>query len=237
MGSDFTTHLEELRRRLIFSLVFFLLASLAAYFLVPGFLDFLIAPLYRTGHTELFFQKPYDAFLIRLKAAALAGLLFSSPVLFSQAWLFVAPGLYEREKKILLPLIAVSILLFLAGSSFAYFWVLPWGLDFLLKFQTEHLKPLLNASAYFSFLTGMIVASGLVFDLPVILVGLVQLGVVRVRTLQRSRKAMVVLILILAAVLTPTPDPVSQVALAVPILILFEVSLLIARRLESSAPR
>ena len=229
---DFLSHFDELRKRLILSLVAFTLAAVLCYFFSRQLLDFLTEPLRRSGHAELFFQKPYEAFLAHLKMAALGGLLISSPILFLQAWLFVALGLYENEKRIIPPLTLICAALFLLGALFAYEIIIPWGLQFLLSYQTETLKPLLGIGPYFSFVNGMILAFGLFFDFPVVIVGLVWLGVVRTKTLAEARKGLIVVIFILAAVLTPSPDPVSQILLALPLVALFEISLAFARRIE-----
>ncbi|MCB9799832.1 MAG: twin-arginine translocase subunit TatC [Candidatus Omnitrophica bacterium] len=229
MAFEFFSHLEELRSRLIKSFVLFLIIAAGAYFFSDTLLEFFTEPLRRIHQSGLYFHKPYDAFLIHLQIAALTGLIISSPFLFLQAWLFVAPGLYEKEKKSVYPVIFISTVLFLTGVCFAYYMVIPWGLQFLLSFQTEMLQPLLSVDEYFSFLIGMIVAFGLLFNFPVIVVGIVKLGIMSADDLARARKGIVVIIFILAAVLTPSPDPLSQLMLAAPLLILFEVSLIAAR--------
>ena len=127
----------------------------------------------------------------------------------------------------------ISVALFLMGACFAYAIVTPWGLRFLLSFQTEKIQPFLGIGPYFSFLTGMILACGILFDFPVFIVGLVKLGVVKTSTLAAARKVVIVFIFISAAVMTPSPDPFSQLLLAVPLLLLFEVSLAVARAFES----
>lgn len=226
---NFVFHLEEFRRRVLLCLTVFSVAAVFCYFFSRDLLEFLIAPLTRYQEAELIFQKPYEAFLTHLKAAALAGFFIASPVLFFQLWLFIAPGLYEKEKKTVLPFIFVTVLLFLAGAYFAYAVVIPWGLYFLLSFQTESLKPLLSLGAYFSFLMGMLLAFGILFDFPIVIVGLVRLGVVSTDALKKTRKVIIVILFILAAILTPSPDPISQLLLALPLLLLFEISLLVAR--------
>lgn len=235
MFQDFLSHLEELRRRLIFCLVVFGLASAAAYFYSHPLLDFLTEPLRKYQNVQLIFQAPHEAFVIHLKAAMLAGLLASSPVVITQAWLFVSPGLYPKEKRILIPLILISVILFLSGAFFAYAYVIPWGLCFLLSFATEHLKPMLAVAPYFSFLSGMILAFGFFFDFPVVMIALVRLGILKTAVLDKIHRALIVLIFLAAAVLTPSPDPASQLLLAVPLVILFEVSLFIARAVEKKA--
>jgi len=237
LPNEFLTHLEELRRRLILVLVVFCVATGVCYFFSQQLVDFFAEPLRRFQGTELYFQKPYEAFLTHIKVAAVAGLFFSSPVLLGQAWLFLAPGLYPDEKKIIFPLILASVLLFVGGAVFAYQAVIPWGLRFLLAFQTESLKPLIGIGPYFSFTLGMLLAFGVLFEFPIVILGLVQLGVVSPETLAKSRKVIILGIFVIAAVLTPSPDPVSQLLLAIPLFLLFEASLWLARRLKKPAKK
>ncbi len=229
VSSDFTSHLEEMRKRLLLAFGVYLAASLICFFFSHPVLEFLTQPLRRSGHFNLFFQKPYEAFLLHVKTAAFSGLLVSSPWIIIQGWLFVAPGLYEKEKKLLVPLMAVSILLFAAGAFFAFYIAVPFGLNFLLSYQTESLQPMLNAGSYFSFLISMVLGFGIFFDFPVILAGLVMLGVLKTETLSQYRKIILVFIVAAAAILTPSPDPLSQLMLALPIWGLFELSLLITK--------
>ncbi len=233
MSLDFLSHLEELRRRILISLAIFFAASIVCYFFSHQILDFLIFPLRRFGNTNLFFQTPYEAFFIHIKAAAFAGLFFSSPIFFAQAWFFVSPGLYETEKRAVLPLIFISSLLFIVGAGFAYQFAIPWGLNVLLSFQTESLRPLLAIGPYFSFLVGMVLAFGILFDFPVIILGLVRLGVLKSTMLISFRRGIIVAIFIVAAVLTPSPDPISQLLLAIPLYLLFEVSVVLAKWMEA----
>jgi sec-independent protein translocase protein TatC len=235
--SDFTPHLEELRRRALLCLAVFFLISFAAYFFARPLLDFLTQPIHGYPGAVLVFQKPHEAFLIHLRVAAFTGILLASPLFFIQGWLFVAPGLYEKEKRTFLPIIITTILLFFIGVLFSYYFVIPFGLKFLLGFGTESLRPMINVAAYFSFLTGMLLAFGLLFDFPVILIGLVSLGVVKTAVLSRSRKVIVVILFIAAAALTPSPDPLSQLLLAFPLWGLFEISLIIARIKEKGSNR
>lgn len=225
-------HLEELRRRLLICLAALVIFSGAGWFFSKILLEFLMCPLADLQETELYFHAPYDAFLVHFKTALLAGALFSSPVFFSELWLFLAPGLHREERKIVFPLILLSIFLFAAGAAFALWVLVPAGLRILLAFQTETLKPLLEAGPYFSFLTGMMLATGIVFILPVLLLGLVRLRVLGAAALRSARRGVAILILILAAVLTPSPDPVGQILLALPLYLLYEVSVWAAGWLE-----
>lgn len=236
MPSDFLSHLEEFRRRLITALLAFAAAMVLCTFFSHAILDFLAAPLQQAGGATLIFQKPYEAFLTHMKVAAFAGLILASPVLFWELWLFVSPGLYAHEKAWIVPLVAASVLLFLGGLAFGYWAVLPWGLRFLLSFRTETLAPMLSIGAYFSFLIGMLTAFGILFDFPVLVIGLAKLGVVRSQALAGQRRLVVVGIFLAAAILTPSPDPFSQLLLALPLLVLFEISLAIVRFMERRGP-
>ena len=233
---DFIPHFNELRRRLLLCFAVFLAASIVSYFYSHAIFDFLTQPLRQTTHpAQLFFQKPYEAFLIRIKVAAFSGFLAAAPVILSQLWFFIAPGLYEKEKRVFIPVILISIVLFWAGVIFCDVFVIPWGLGFMLAFQTDTLKPMLAVGPYFSFLIGMMISFGVLFDFPVFLVGIVELGLVQTKTLAKSRRPIIVVIFIVAAILTPSPDPVSQILLAAPLLLLFEISLWIAARREKNA--
>ena len=228
----FLDHLEELRKRLLLVLAAFGIFSLAAYFFSGPLLDFLTGPLLRFNDTPLYFSAPYDAFLAHLKVSVLTGALLASPVFFVELWLFMAPGLYRRERKIFLPLVFASVFLFLTGAAFAFGVIVPVGLRFLLGFQTESLKPLLGVDSYFSFLIGMVLAGGILFDLPVVVLGLVRGGVLGPGALRSARKGVIVFIFILAAVLTPTPDPVGQILLALPLILLYEGCIWAAKWVE-----
>ena len=229
MTSEFLSHLEELRRRLLMCFLAFLVASGGAFFYSSELIDVLILPFRRPTATQLFFQKPYEAFLTHLTVSALAGILIASPFILAQFWLFIAPGLYEKEKKMFLAWLGASLSFFFAGAAFAFLVVIPWGLQFLLNFQTETMKPLLAVGPYFSFVAGMILVFGVLFNFPVVILALIRLGVLKTAALARSRRVVIVLIFILAAVLTPAPDPVSQCFLALPLILLFEGTLLLAR--------
>lgn len=236
MNFEFLNHLEEFRRRILISLAALAAATLLCFFFSGKILEFLTLPLQRYQQEALYFQTPYEAFLVHMKAALAAGAILAMPVWITQLWLFVAPGLYEKEKKTILPLILGSMALFLMGCGFAYFFVIPAGLSFLLGFSSETLKPMLMVGPYVSFFLGMILACGALFDFPILMIGLVRLGVVSVQALKDARKVVIVIILIVAAVVTPSPDPVSQLLLAFPLWGLFELSLLVCRYFEPRLP-
>ena len=230
MLSDFLSHLEEFRRRLFIILAAFALAAAAGFFYSGPLLSFLLYPIRDFYAQGLVFHKPQEAFLIHVQVALMAGVFFSSPVFFIQVWRFAVPGLYAHERKTGAALALWSIALFTAGILFAYAVAVPWGLNFLLGFQSPSLRPLITAAEYFSFLTGMFLAFGILFVFPVFIVGAVRLGVVTPERLARSRRLVVLIIFIAAAILTPSPDPASQILLALPLLALFEGALWFSRR-------
>ncbi len=225
-------HLEEFRRRLIICLAALAVASLLCFCFSRQILDFLTLPLKKHQDVSLYFQTPYEAFMVNVKAAVTAGILLSIPVWMTQVWYFIAPGLYDKERKTIIPLIFISLGLFLSGCAFAYYLVIPAGLDFLLAFGSQSLRPMLTIGPYVSFFLGMILACGALFDFPIVMIGLVKLGIVSADSLARSRKLAIVIIFIVAAVVTPSPDPLSQLLLVAPLWVFFEVSLLFCRRFE-----
>lgn len=153
-------------------------------------------------------------------------MLLASPVIFLQIWRFVAPGLYRHEKRVLLPFTAISTLCFLGGAAFGYFVVFPPAFRFLVGYASETLEPLPAVSEYFSLSLRLLLAFGIVFELPVFMVFLAKIGVVDTAFLRRNRKYAVLISFVAAAVLTPTPDVVNQLFMAGPLLVLYEVSIL-----------
>ena len=162
----------------------------------------------------------------------LAGCLAASPVFLIELWLFLIPGLHRREKKAVFFLTLISTLLFSAGAVFAFLVLIPLGLRFFLGFQTSSIRPLLGIGPYFSFLFGTILACGVAFDLPVVLLGLIGAGILKTETLRHSRKGVIVSLFVLAAVLTPSTDPATQLLLAIPLLLLYEGCVFVGRGIE-----
>jgi len=232
IGSDdklpFTDHLDELRHRLIISVVGIGLGFAASY----GFSQQLLLLLQRPMPTRLVFIAPTEAFFVNLKVAFYAGLFLSVPLLLFQVWKFVAPGLYEHERRYSFPFLIISTVLFLLGGVFAYVVILPVALHFLIAQGGELWKPNITLSNYLAFCMRLILAAGLIFEFPVLMYFLAKVGVVTPEFLIKNRKYAVLVAFILSAILTP-PDVFSQVLLAVPLFLLFEVSIFIAKRVAS----
>src|SRR5882762_6714245 len=226
----FLDHLEELRWRVLYSLLAIVVATLAGWFLVErvdviGLLIRPIAPLLPGG--KLMFTSPTEPFFITLKFAFTVGLLLASPVVAYQVWAFLTPALYERERRLVIPALSVGVLLFLGGASAAYFWVLPRALQVLFSFQRDVLQPIITADHYFAFAAQIIIAFGLMTELPLVVVILAALGLVTPQFLARNRRYAVVLSAVAAALLSP-PDAVSMVLMMIPLWLLYEVSIFCA---------
>ena len=217
-------HMEELRRKLIICILTILACSFFSYF----YSDKILAILKRPFPHSLVFITPQEPFIVTLKIALFGGMIFALPMIIYQTWRFISSGLKKKEKRYLLYYTPFSLLLFLSGASFAYFLVIPIGLRFLLGFGGSSLQPMISISKYLSFITLMILAFGIVFELPLVFLLLVRIGIVSPEFLAKKRKVFIVAIFILAAILTP-PDVFTQILLAVPLLILYEVSILLTK--------
>lgn len=227
----FLDHLEELRKRLIWSLVALTICAVLGFFVVTE-LD-VIGVLSRPFHLALpgqvlLFTSPTTPVVVTFKLAFVVGLILALPMIAYQAWAFFAPALYEHERRLVIPAITVGFLLFLAGIAMAYFFVLPLGLRFLLGFQAESLAPIITVDEYLRFATRLILAFGLIFEMPVVLVILALLGIVTPSGLAKHRRHAIVALAIASAVLTPA-DVGTMFMLFVPMLLLYEVSILLVR--------
>jgi sec-independent protein translocase protein TatC len=223
----FLDHLEELRWRIFWSLGALVVGVVVAFVLLQqlDIIRFLERPVLPYLHGQkLITTHPADAFKIVLNAAFMLGLVLASPVIFYQAWLFLAPALYAHEKRMVVPVLIGGLALFAAGVALAFYVVLPFTLGFLLGFQTEALQPMLTASGYFGFAISMMLTFGVVFELPIVIVVLTALGIVTPDFLNRYRRHAVVLCVVAAAFITPGGDPTSLFALSVPLYFLFELS-------------
>lgn len=223
----FTAHLQELRSRLIKCFIAVGIGFVLSYGFKEKLFDILTAPLISvmgTGDTLIYTNLP-EAFFTFLKAAFLSGILLSSPIIIYQFWMFIAPGLYHKERRLLLPIIFLSSLFFIGGALFGYFIVFPWGFKFFLGFASETIKPLPSMKEYLSFSSKMLIAFGLVFELPLVLTFLAKLGIVSVAFLKKQRKYALLLFFTGAAILTP-PDVVTQIMMALPLMVLYEISII-----------
>ena len=225
----FFQHLEELRTTLVRMMVVAGVASVAGWFVSEHLLALLIPP--ELGQVHYF--GPTEGFMIRFKVSLVVGMLVAMPLLLLQIWSFVAPGLFQHEKRLLLPILLSSTLLFYFGLAFSYVLVVPRMVDFFLSFSAATVRPIINVTQYFSFVTKFCLAFGLVFQIPVVIILLAWFGLVTPRQLWGQWRYGVVAIFVLAAWLTP-PDAVSQLLMAGPMVVLYlgsiGVAFLLGRR-------
>ncbi len=232
----FTDHLEELRRRLIICFIAVAVGFLVAYGFAEEIFQVLMRPIIRVLPFENSSQKPSliftgiaEGFLTYLKVALLTGFFIAVPIIFYQLWKFVAPGLYRHEKRYVLPFVLLSTIFFVGGALFGYFVVFPIGFQFFIKtFTTEFIKPLPSIKEYLSFSTKLLMAFGIVFELPLLIFFLSRIGLVNAAFLSRQRKYAVLIIFIVAAIITP-PDIISQLMMAGPLIVLYEIGVIVAR--------
>ena len=230
--SPFTEHLGELRDRLVRSFIAVGVGFGVAYFFKEKLFELLTAPLItamgENENTRMIFTGLPEAFFTYLKVSLLAGIILATPVLFYEFWMFVSPGLYRTEKKYVLPIVLLSVFFFLVGSSFGYFIVFPYGFKFFLGFATETIYAMPSMKEYLSFASKMLLAFGFVFELPLVLTFMARMGLVSVPFLKKNRKYAVLLFFVGAALITP-PDVVTQIMMALPLMLLYEISIIGAR--------
>ena len=226
----FTAHLEELRRRLITCFIAVGVGFVLSYGFKEELFKILLIPLLSVmkAGEELIFTGLPEAFFTYLKVAFLSGLIIASPVLIYQFWMFVAPGLYKKERHTLIPIIILSSLFLIGGSMFGYFIVFPLGFKFFLGFSNETIHARLSIKEYLGLASKLLLAFGIVFELPIVITFLARLGIVSVDFLKKNRKYALLLFFVGAALLTP-PDVVTQVMMALPLMVLYEISIIGAR--------
>ena len=240
--SIFIEHLSELRSRLIKSIVFLFLFFIVCYFFAENIYAFLVAPYAEAVKDDelnrrMIFTALHETFITYLKVAFFAAMFVSSPIVLTQIWKFVAPGLYKSEKRALLPYLIATPTLFLLGGMLVYYLVMPLAIKFFLTFETSsqltNLPIQLEAKVneYLSLIMRLIFAFGISFQLPVLLSLLARVGFVDSKYLKKRRKYVIVIIFVVAAILTP-PDPITQIGLGIPLLILYELSILSVSLIE-----
>jgi sec-independent protein translocase protein TatC len=226
----FLGHLEELRQRLIASAIAVGVGFGLCYIFSERLFQILIIPLKENmpeGDRLIYTNLP-EMFFTYLKTALIAGILLVAPFIFYQLWMFIAPGLYKKEKKYVIPFVVFSSILFVGGALFGYFVVFPFGFKFFLGFANENVQALPSVKQYFSFAIKLLFAFGIVFELPVVVFFLSKMGLVTPDFLKKKRKYAILLTFVMAAILTP-PDVVTQCMMAGPLIILYEIGIIISR--------
>lgn len=221
MAVTLTEHLEEARKRLIICVVCIFVATVMSFSLVDLLRWILIRP---AGHLDLIFVTPPEALMANIRLAFIAGLILSMPLILYQLLMFVVPGLHKQEKKLLIPAILAMVFFFALGVSFAYFTVFPFAIRFFMGFASDTVTPMFTISNYLTFATNFIFAFGVVFQLPIVFFVLGSLGIVGAPFLRKFRKHALLVIILLSAFLTP-PDIVSQIMLAGPLMVLYELGI------------
>lgn len=229
-------HLRELRSRLVVSLAVLLVAVVGCFFFADPIFALLKAPMVSVLGEEaadtFVVLDPMETILTYLKVAVLAGVGLSSPVLFYQIWLFVAPGLYDTERKVVMPLVAASTGLFLLGASFAYFVIFPYGFEFLMAMAPDDVEANISIASYLSTATRLLLAFGFCFQLPVVVFFLARLGLVDAEDMTSKFRYAMVAIFVVAALITP-PDPMTQTLMALPLTLLYGISILVAKAVST----
>jgi sec-independent protein translocase protein TatC len=220
----FLEHLEELRKRLIRSIIALLIAAAGSFYFADHIVKFIVKPL---GDTKLYVTEVAGSFTAYFKVSLIAGLIVALPYIFWQLWSFVSPGLYKRERLMILPIVIASTVLFLLGAIFCFYVMLPVSLNFLINFSGGLITPIITVSSYVSFISMLILGFGLGFQLPIVAYVLGKFGIVSARGLSKARRYAIVVLLFLAAFLTPTPDAFTMMVMFVPLYALYEVSILI----------
>lgn len=222
-------HLIELRRRLLWSLAVLVLLFAVSMYFADQIFAFLVQPLLAAGQGRIIFTDVFEAFFVQVKVALFAALMLGFPFFATQLWKFVAPGLYAKEKRALLPFLLMTPVFFIGGAAFAYYAAMPWALHFLLGFEGNvggvEQEALPGVGNYLSFCTRFLFGFGIAFLLPILLMLVERAGLVTREQLQKSRRYAIVGAAVISAVLTP-PDVVSQLMLLVPLYALYELAIL-----------
>lgn len=228
-GMSLLEHLEELRKRLIHSVVYLVVGFGVAYGFHEKIYQLMQAPITYALHkhglpTQLIIHNPVDGFNMYLKISFMAGCILASPFILYQLWLFISPGLYQNEKRYVMPFMAATVTLFLAGAFFGYRWVFPGSLDFLFSFSHQF-RPLIEVNEYTDLFLTVILGLGIAFELPILVFFLSLFGIVSPRFLWKNLRFAILIIFVIAAIITPTPDPLTMCVFATPLLCLYLLSI------------
>ena len=219
-----TEHLQELRGCLIKSIAALILGTGCSVYFLQDIIDILTA-----AAKELYYMRPAEAFMIYMKVALLSGLILSSPFILYELYSFVRPALTLRERHFMLICIPLSLVLFITGMLFSYSFVFPRGLEFFLGFAAGKVNPLISMESYLDFMLMLVVPFGFAFNVPVVLTLLAYLNIVSAKMLMKYQRHVILVAFIIAGVITPTPDVITQTLLAVPLILLYEVSIVIIK--------
>lgn len=226
-GMSLMEHLEELRKRIIHSAIYLALGMAVAGIFYKQLVSFLQAPLTHIGK-KLAMTHPMDALNLDLQVALLAGAILASPFILYQVWLFIAPGLYQKEKRFVVPFMAATVALFLTGAAFGYFFVLPGAMEILIVKFGRDFTPMITIEEYTSFFLSIILGLGISFELPILIFFLAMFGIVSPRFLFKNIRYAILAVFIVAAVICPSPDPWTMCVYALPMLALYVIGIGVA---------
>ena len=226
---SFLEHLEEMRWRIIYSLIGIVVGTIIAWIFIDQLVDVVLLKPARDSGAHLQNLRPFGQLFLFVEVAIIVGVVISIPNIFYQLWKFISPALKQNEKKYILSIVIFSSVCFLTGIAFAYFVMLPLALKFAEQFGSSSIKNQFSIEEYMNIIISIMLAAGIVFELPMISFFLTKLGILTPAFMKRYRKHAIVIIMFLAAILTPGTDPVSQIILAVPLVLLYEISILISK--------
>ena len=226
-GMSLMEHLEELRKRIVRSAIYLGLGFVVAWIFRDRFVTFIQAPLNHIGKS-LVFTHPMDPLNLQLQVSLVGGAILASPFILFQVWLFIAPGLYQKERRFVVPFMAATVGLFLGGASFGYFWVLPGALKILIVQFGHNFTSMVTIEDYTSFFLSIILGLGISFEMPILIFFLAMFGIVSPRFLWKNMRYAVLAVFLVAAVICPSPDPWTMCIYAIPMLALYLVGIGVA---------
>jgi sec-independent protein translocase protein TatC len=233
-----TSHLEELKTRLVRILIAIGIGFGVCYLFKDWSFRVITKPLVDAmpAHSTMIFTGLPEAFFIHMKIAFFASLFLTAPYTLFEIWRFISPGLYREEKRMVVPFVFFSTILFGSGVLFGYFVALPPAFSFFVSFSTDFLKPMISFREYLSLTLKFLLAFGLCFEMPVFMFFLAKMGVVNAKMLSKQRRYAILIIFIAAAILTPSPDAISQIIMAIPLMLLYEVSIIVVKFAKRKKP-
>ena len=226
---SFLDHVEELRWRIIYALIGILVFTIIAWIFIDPLVEIVLLKPARDANASLQNLRPFGQLFLYVQVAIIIGIVASLPNIFYHLWKFIAPALKKKERKYILWIVFFSTFCFLAGIAFAYFVMLPLAMKFAAQFGTEEITNEFAIDEYMSIIISVMLAAGVVFELPMVSFFLSKLGILTPSFMRKYRRHAIVIILVLAAILTPGADPVSQIILAVPLVLLYEISIFISK--------
>ena len=229
---SFWDHIEEFRSHIFWAVLWLALGCIISGVFIQQLMDYVLLFPAKQANLDLQNFRPFGQLFLYFKIVFIIGLIIASPLILFQFWRFIKPALYENEKKWVARAVGFTAFFFLLGVVFSYFVVIPSMLSFAAGFGSTNIKNLIDINEYFSYITMMLLASGASFEMPVLAWTLAKLGILKSSFMRKYRRHAIVVNLILAAVITPTPDPINQLIFAAPLLVLYETSIILIRRME-----